>query len=138
MSKRGLLVVSGALFNDKGEVFMGFRKATGKRPSLWELPGGKVEPGETRTMALQREWQEEVGVEIEPVAYVATAFLDLEISFRIDLYVVRMSWTNVPKALDHQELRWVDPMYAVEHLPCSPAFYMHYPRLRAWLEESRR
>ncbi len=129
----GLHVVSGALFNDNYEVLMGFRKPSGKRPSLWELPGGKVEPNETFDHALIREWKEEINIYIEPTMYVATAFLDMEVSFHISLYVVRMVTPATPTACDHTELRWVNPIHAIENLPCSPAFYLHWPHLREYL-----
>ena len=128
-------VVSGALLSsDRTHVLMGLRKPSGKRPYLWELPGGKLEPGEVPEVALVREWLEELDFAIKPVAYVATAFLDVEISFHIDLYIVEpVVQGGEPSALDHTELRWIRPFDAVQNLPCSPAFYLHYPHLRRWM-----
>lgn len=140
MSKHGLRVVSGALFDNTGKVLMGLRKLGGKRPSLWELPGGKLDPGETPEVALAREWREELGLHIEPYQYIATSFLEMEVSFHIDLFVVRYTSllpVQVPQALDHAALRWIDPLDAIEHLPCSPAFYLHWPRLRDWLAQAK-
>lgn len=34
--------------------------------NLWQLPGGRYEKGETATKALQREAQEELGIDIQP------------------------------------------------------------------------
>lgn len=131
----GLRVVSGALLSpDRTRVLMGLRKPDGKRPSLWELPGGKVEPGESCEAALVREWVEELDLVIKPVAYIATSYLEMEISFHIDLYVVEsVDHRAVPTARDHTELVWIEPLWAIERMPCSPAFYMHWPRLREYM-----
>ncbi|MCA9515972.1 MAG: (deoxy)nucleoside triphosphate pyrophosphohydrolase [Myxococcales bacterium] len=43
------------------------RKRSGHLPGAWELPGGKVDPGELAEDALRRELREELGVEVGPV-----------------------------------------------------------------------
>src|SRR6266545_5054036 len=58
------LVVVGAAILDGGRLLAAQR---GEPPALaggWELPGGKVEPGESEEDALVRECREELGVEI--------------------------------------------------------------------------
>lgn len=47
-------VVSGLLF-DQNRVLMGLRKPDKLRPTMWELPGGKIDPGEKPWEALIRE-----------------------------------------------------------------------------------
>lgn len=136
-------VVAGLLVR-AGKVLLGLRKPRGKRGNLWEMPGGKCDennlPGdasmswkvrERHETALQREWMEELGVEIVVGPRIATCFLDLEIPFTVTLYEVHTSGT--PQPLDHVELRWVDLHQAIENMPCSPALYLHWPQVRAWL-----
>ncbi len=128
-------VVSGALIRG-GKVLMGLRKPSGYRPNLWELPGGKVDPGETPTQALAREWFEECGVRVEVGSFISVATLHLDVTFAIELYEVRTLGGN-PAALDHQRLIWVEPLGAIKFLPCSPAFYLHFPQLRARVDGTR-
>lgn len=54
------------IINDKGEVFLTKRsqKTTNER-GTWEIPGGKVDFGETLQDAARREAQEEYGIDIE-------------------------------------------------------------------------
>lgn len=64
-----ILVVGAALLND-GRLLAARRSAPPELADRWELPGGKVEPGEAPEVALVRELREELGVDAETVARV--------------------------------------------------------------------
>lgn len=113
-------------------VLMGLRKPSKLRPNLWELPGGKIELGETAEHALKREWWEELGVNVTQVGDLIDAHVfDLEQSIAVELYPIMFD--GEPVEADHAELRWVAPRFAVESMPCSPGFYVHYARLERWI-----
>ena len=63
-----------------GRFFLQRRAAAARHcPGLWELPGGKVEPGEEPAQALRRELREETGWEparLTPLAPVRHAYPD--------------------------------------------------------------
>ncbi|MGD1846809.1 MAG: (deoxy)nucleoside triphosphate pyrophosphohydrolase [Salibacteraceae bacterium] len=59
-----LLVVC-ALLQRQNTWFVARRKAGKRNAEEWEFPGGKMEPGETPTKALQRELREELGMEVQ-------------------------------------------------------------------------
>src|SRR3569623_1217036 len=57
------VVVAAALYDTEGRLFAARRSAPPELAGRWELPGGKVEPGETPEHALVRGLREELGVE---------------------------------------------------------------------------
>jgi len=85
------------------------RKAEQVLPGLWELPGGKLEPGESPRQAVVRELREEVGIEVTPVADLAP------VQHRYDHAHVRLipfickHLAGKPRPLHVDELRWVRP-----------------------------
>ncbi len=56
-----LTVVAGLIVRD-GALLLARRDERRDQPGLWELPGGKVEPGETQPQALRRELFEELSL----------------------------------------------------------------------------
>jgi 8-oxo-dGTP diphosphatase len=57
-------VAAGLIVRD-GEVLIGQRRVDQPMASLWEFPGGKIEPGESAQEALARELSEELGIRAE-------------------------------------------------------------------------
>ena len=58
-------VAVGILMRPNGDVLLGQRPAGKPYAGYWEFPGGKVEAGEAIFSALQREFVEELGVQID-------------------------------------------------------------------------
>ena len=105
MTERPGEVVAAALFRD-GRLLLAQRTRPAELAGLWELPGGKVEPGETVENALRRELREELGVEVAGGDRIGAAvpLPDGRIlcAYRVELVA------GVPTPLEHSALRWVD------------------------------
>lgn len=146
IARKPMCVVSGLALNPaNGRILMGKRRSVSKRPGMWETPGGKVEINpdtgdevERHVDALRREWLEELNLGVTVGDWIATTpMLDLEVKFTVELYHVNFD-TGSLQMLDHEDVAWFDPDFAVERMPCSPAFYLHYPAIREWLIRRRR
>ncbi|MCK6501879.1 (deoxy)nucleoside triphosphate pyrophosphohydrolase [Myxococcota bacterium] len=103
-----LRVVAAVLHRD-GRVLAAQRPAHKSQGGLWELPGGKVEPGEDDGTALRRELEEELGVTVE-----VTHLVDQAVHVYPEKTVRLVAWACVvvagePTPLEHQALRWLGP-----------------------------
>ena len=58
-------VAAGILLDTEGRYLLGQRPEGKPYAGYWEVPGGKIEKGESVFEALRRELQEELGIEIE-------------------------------------------------------------------------
>jgi 8-oxo-dGTP diphosphatase len=98
------IVVAGALISGDS-LLVAQRARPAELAGLWELPGGKVAPGESDAAALARELEEELGVEITVGARLGhDVVLGGTVTLRAYL-VTRTGGTVQPR--DHQALRWV-------------------------------
>ena len=72
----------------------------------WELPGGKVEPGEPASAAVVREVAEELGCDVEVVGWFdGAAPIGDTLELRVALARIV---AGEPAASEHDALRWVD------------------------------
>jgi 8-oxo-dGTP diphosphatase len=113
------IVVVGAALLDDGRLLAARRSAPPELAGRWELPGGKVEPGETPQAALVRELREELGVETEPLERVPGEW-PLRDPYVLHVWTARLlPGSPAPKPLqDHDGLRWLTPadLWTVEWL----------------------
>lgn len=129
MSARSV-VVGAAIVRD-GRLLAACRTYPPSLAGRWELPGGKVEAGESDEAALVRECREELGVEVR-----LGQRLDGE--WPIGEHGVLRVWmatliAGEPQPLEHAELRWlaVEELYDVAWLPADLPIIEHLARALA-------
>jgi mutator protein MutT len=101
--------VTAALIAKEGKILLALRRAGKHMGQRWELPGGKVDPGENPKQALSRELQEEFDIRVRVGEYLGSIRFQAD---RLDLQVRLYRVTHVAGEFDlreHEELRWVDP-----------------------------
>jgi 8-oxo-dGTP diphosphatase len=129
----GQIVVGAAILDGDGQVLVAQRSEPPALAGFWELPGGKVDPGESDEAALVRECVEELEVVIELLHRVGP---DLPIGRNGTLRVWAARITaGVLRAVEHAELRWVDAS-GLAGLAWLPADLPLVPELEALLTGS--
>jgi 8-oxo-dGTP diphosphatase len=129
-----VIVVGAAIIAD-GLLLAAQRSEPAQLAGGWELPGGKVEPGESDVDALVRECREELGVEIAVGDRVGG-------DWPLGKGAVLRVWTarvleGEPQPLeDHMALRWLSrgELYGVAWLPADLPVIA---AIEAWLDDRR-
>ncbi|MEM7053599.1 MAG: Nudix family hydrolase [Pseudomonadota bacterium] len=100
-------VVAGVIRDAQGRVLVSRRPPGRHLENLWEFPGGKREPGESHAHALQRELQEELGidsVQCQPLVSVTHHYPEKTI--RLWLFEVT-EYAQEPYGREGQDVQWV-------------------------------
>jgi 8-oxo-dGTP diphosphatase len=104
------LVVTAALIARNGKFLIAKRKAGGECGLLWELPGGKREPGETDEECLTRELREELSVESRVGLWYHTVVYRYSPDKIVELRVFRADIKgSFGRLAEHEEIRWISP-----------------------------
>ena len=99
-------VAAGILLDQDGRYLLGQRPAGKPYAGYWEVPGGKVETGETVFEALKRELQEELGIQIESCEELMVLEHDYPHAYvRLHVNIIR-SWQGEPSGCEEQQLSW--------------------------------
>ena len=107
MPEKIIDVAVGVLLRPDGTVLLGNRPADKPWPGWWELPGGKLEPGESVMRALARELHEELGIQLHTATPWVT-YMHAYPTTTVRLAFCRVTgWDGEPQGLEGQLLRWV-------------------------------
>lgn len=108
MSGRPIHVVAGVLSDAAGRVLVARRPGGAHLGGLWEFPGGKLGPGESREAGLARELSEELGVRVvsaHPLIWVEHRYPDRDVV--LDVWSVE-SYSGRPFGREGQPVEWRD------------------------------
>lgn len=115
------VVVAGAVVADteaaESVVLAARRTSPPELAGRWELPGGKVEPGETERAALTRELAEELQIQVRVGERIGPD-VDLGDNAVLRCYLAEIT-AGRPEPREHDDLRWVAvaELAAVDWLP---------------------
>jgi 8-oxo-dGTP diphosphatase len=129
-----VLVSAVALIDTDGRVLLAQRPEGKSMAGLWELPGGKVEAGETPEVALIRELEEELGINtwqscLAPLTFASHSYDSFHLL--MPLFACR-KWEGTPQSNEGQALKWVRP-HDLKSYPMPAADVPLIPILRDWL-----
>ncbi|HEY2954208.1 MAG TPA: NUDIX domain-containing protein [Candidatus Eisenbacteria bacterium] len=103
--------VAAAVVRRDGRLLLTQRPPGGPLALQWELPGGKIEEGESPEHALERELREELGVRGRALEVVEVSSHDYPHGLEVEIVFVRCELESLefaPSAAVHA-VRWVEP-----------------------------
>ena len=99
-------VAVGVIVNARDEVLVAYRPKNKDQGGLWEFPGGKKEKSETIESALEREFLEEIGIQLESYFPILKIEHDYkEYSVILDVWMIT-GYSKIPMGAEGQALEW--------------------------------
>lgn len=101
-------VVGAVIFDKKiNKYLVTMRDKERYQGGLWEFPGGKIEPGETKEEALIREIEEELNCTIKVGALIEDyTYSYPKLTVRLITYLCSIE-KGIPQLSEHESMRWV-------------------------------
>lgn len=107
MGKEVIRVVA-AVIEHEGRYLITQRNANAVLPLLWEFPGGRVEPGEAESTALQREVRGRIGVDVVVGHKLGEHIHEYSgYSVQLTMYSCKLQTEARPYPATVADLRWV-------------------------------
>lgn len=128
--------VAAAVLIEDGQLLLAKRAPGSNLAGFWELPGGKVEKGETPEECLAREMLEEFGVRVSVGRLVAKSVHDYDhgaielLAFRTEILSGELA------ALEHEAFGWFR-LQDIERLDLAPADVPIIGRLKLHAKDRR-
>ena len=124
-----MIEVVAALIWQDGKFLICQRPAHKARGLLWEFVGGKVEPGESKEQALERECQEELGILVSPgPLFMEVTHTYPDLTVHLTLFHARIV-QGEPQKLEHNDIRYITPG-EIPQYPFCPADEVILERLQ--------
>ena len=100
-------VAAGVIVNSNNEVCLSLRDKDAHQGGLWEFPGGKVETGETVAAALQRELDEELGIDVKVAELLTTIKHDYKDKQVVLYFMLVTQFSGEPMGKEGQQVKWL-------------------------------
>ena len=122
-------VVAAVIKDEEGKILITQRNLQKSQGGLWEFPGGKIEPNETKENAIVREIKEELDIDIQVERYLSEKVFNYP-EKDINLIALECKKLNGDiKLLEHEDYRWVANL-ELENFDFAPADIFIVEKLR--------
>lgn len=100
-------VVAAIIRNDEGRILIAQRNLKKSQGGLWEFPGGKIEPNETKEEAIVREIKEELNMDI-----IYDSYFDEKVYEYTDktIRLIALNCLMIGDSyeiLEHEQVKWI-------------------------------